>query len=305
MARQEAMTLLQFQEKFSDEQTCREHLFEIRWSEGFICPHCGHREYYNHKSRNLYQCKACGYQASVTAGTVMHKTRISLVKWFWAIFLVSHDKRGISSVRLEQDLGISYPSAWLMLHKIRKAMGDRDGAYQLAGLVEMDETYVGGPKSGGKRGRGTEKTKVLVAVSLSKKQKPEYVKMVVSDDITSDTLARFAGQAVREGSTISSDGYRSYRKAFSTGTYTHDPAKYDSRQRPEPLRWLHTRVANAKRFILGTYHGLDDTHFQAYLDTFCYRINRRFFAPQLFDRLLCACSSTTTITYKQLISETS
>jgi transposase-like protein len=224
----------------------------------------------------------------------MHKTRISLVKWFWAVFLVSHDKRGISAVRLEQEFGISYPRARLMLYKIRKAMGIGAGPISLR-VVEMDETYFGGPKSGGKRGRGTEKTKVLAAVSLSKKQKPEYVKMAVSDNITSDTPARFAGQAVREGATISSDGCRSYLKTFSTGTYTHDPAKYDPRQRPEHLRWLHRIVANAKRFILGTYHGLADTHFQAYLDEFCYRINRRFFASQLFGRLLCASSSMGTI----------
>jgi hypothetical protein len=132
----------------------------------------------------------------------MHKTRIALVKWFWAIFLASHDKRGISAVRLEQELGISYPSAWLMLHKIRKAMGDRDGAYQLAGLVEIDETCIGGPKSGGKRGRGTEKSKVLAAVSLNTGKNPEFVKMAVIDDITGDTLAGFAAQTVRKGSTI-------------------------------------------------------------------------------------------------------
>jgi hypothetical protein len=129
--------------------------------------------------------------------------------------------------------------------------GDRDGAYQLAGLVEMDETYVGGPKSGGKRGRGTEKTKVLAAVSLSKKQKPEFVKMAVSDDITGDTLAGCAEQAIPEGSTISSDGYRSYLKTFSTDKYTHDPEKYDPYQRPEHVRWLYRIVANAKRFIMG------------------------------------------------------
>jgi transposase-like protein len=176
MARQEAMTLLQFQKKFSDEQVCREHLFEIRWPGGFICPRCGHTEYYNHTSRHLYQCKAFGYQASVTAGTVMHKTRIALVKWFWAIFLASHDKRGISAVRLEQELGISYPSAWLMLHKIRKAMGDRDGAYQLAGLVEMDETCIGGPKSGGETGPGDGKVQSAGGGIIEYREEPGVCK---------------------------------------------------------------------------------------------------------------------------------
>jgi transposase-like protein len=227
------------------------------------------------------------------------------MRWFWAIFLVSHDKRGISAVRLQEELGISYPSAWLMLHKIRKAMGDRDGGYRLAGLVEVDDSYFGGPKSGGKRGRGTEKTKVLVAVSVSEKRKPQFVKMAVTDTVASDALIHFAGKNIAEGSVIRSDAYRSYGKAFSQGTYQHQPIKYDVRESPEHLKWLHTIVSNAKRFILGTYHGLDESHFQAYLDEFCFRINRRFFTSQLFNRLLCACSDTSTVTYKTLVSEVS
>jgi transposase-like protein len=305
MANQEKITLLRFQKVYSSEEVCRKHLFNIRWADGFKCPHCGHTEYYNHFTRNLYQCKNCGYQASVTAGTVMHKTHIALMKWFWAIFLASHDKRGISAVRLQEELGISYPSAWLLLHKIRKAMGDRDAHYQLAGLVEVDDAYFGGPKSGGKRGRGTEKAKVLVAVSLNEKGKPQFVKMAITDNVASEALISFTGKNIAEGSIIRSDAYRSYGKAFSESTYQHQPIKYDPQESPEHLRWLHTVVSNAKRFILGTYHGLDETHFQAYLDEFCFRINRRFFTSQLFDRLLCACSATSTITYKNLISEAS
>jgi transposase-like protein len=305
MAIQEQITLLQFQKIYNDEEICREHMFKIRWAKGFICPHCGHTEYSNHYARHLYQCKQCGYQASVTAGTVMHRTHLPLQKWFWAIFLVSHDKRGVSAVRLQHELGISYPTAWLMLQKIRKAMGDRDACYKLAGLVELDETYFGGPKKGNKRGRGTEKTQVLVAVSRQEDGKPEYVKMAVTEDIKSESLVRFAEGNITAGSTISSDAYRSYSKAFFKGTYHHEPARYETKEGNEHLKWLHIIISNAKRFILGTYHGLDGTHFQAYLDEYCFRVNRRSFAAQLFDRLLCACSSTSTITYKMLVSELS
>jgi transposase-like protein len=232
----------------------------------------------------------------------MHKTRVPLKKWFWAIFFVSHDKRGISAVRLQEELGVSYPTAWLMLHKIRKAMGDRDARYQLAGMVEVDDTYFGGPKSGGKRGRGTEKTSVIVAVSLDKKGKPAFTKTAISPNLKSDTLVAFAEKHITEGSTMSSDAYGSYAKAFSTGKYPHEPLKFDPKEEPNHLRWLHTFVSNVKAFILGTYHGLDDTHFQAYLDEFCFRANRRFFRSELFDRLLYACSVTMTITYKKLVS---
>jgi transposase-like protein len=125
--------------------------------------------------------------------------------------------------------------------------------------------------------------------------------MAVTDDLTSKSLVAFAEKNIKAGSTISSDAYRSYLKAFSDGTYTHEPKKFDAKTDPDHLRWLHTVVSNAKALILGTYHGLDTTHFQAYLDEFCFRMNRRFFAPQLFDRLLCACSSTSTVTYKTLV----
>jgi transposase-like protein len=182
-------------------------------------------------------------------------------------------------------------------------MGDRDARYKLAGLVELDETYFGGPKGGGKRGRGTAKTQVVAAVSLTEAGKPGYVKMAVTEDIKSESLARFAEGKIAAGSTISSDAYRSYAKAFSAGEYQHKPKKYEIKEGNEHLRWLHTIVSNAKRFILGTYHGLDGRHFQAYLDEYCFRVNRRFFTAQLFDRLLCACSSTSTITYKMLVSE--
>jgi transposase-like protein len=226
----------------------------------------------------------------------MHQTHLPLQKWFWAIFLVFHDKRGVSAVRLQHELGISYPTAWLMLQKIRKGMGDRDAGYKLAGLVEMDETYFGGPKRGKKRGRGTEKAQVLAAVSIKEDGKPGYVKTAVTGDIKSGSLVHFAKGNITAGSTISSDAYRSYLKAFSAGEYQHEPGKYEVKEGNEHLKWLHIIISNAKRFILGTYHGLDGTHFQAYLDEYCYRVNRRSFAAQLFDRLLCACTATSTIT---------
>jgi hypothetical protein len=215
----------------------------------------------------------------------MHRSHTPLRKWFWAIFLASHDKRGIAAQRLADEIGVSYPTAWLMLQKIRKAMGDRDARYQLAGIVEVDDTYFGGPKHGGKRGRGTGKTKVIVAVSLNDQGKPGYVKIAVSDDLTDKSLVEFAEKNRRAGATVSSDTYRSYLKAFSEGIYAHDPKKFDAKGDKNRLKWLHTIVSNAKTFILGTYHRLDATHFQAYLDEFCFRMNRRFFAFQLFEAL--------------------
>jgi len=191
MAQQEAMTLKRFQEKFHSEDACREHLFQIRWPNGFCCPKCEHDAFYYLERRKLYQCTRCKHQASVTAGTIMHKSHTPLLIWFWAIFLVAHDKRGVSAVFLSRELEISYPTAWLMLHKIRKAMGDRDAHYQLAGLVELDDAFFGAPTEGGKRGRGTEQTPVLAAVSLDRKGSPQYMKMKVIPNVKGKTLVDF------------------------------------------------------------------------------------------------------------------
>ncbi|MFB6367929.1 IS1595 family transposase [Paenibacillus elgii] len=298
MAQQELMTLKRFQEKFHSDDACREHLFQIRWANGFSCPKCEHAAFYFLETRKLYQCTRCKHQASVTAGTIMHKSHTPLLTWFWAIFLVAHDKRGVSAVFLSRELEISYPTAWLLLHKIRKAMGDRDAHYQLAGLVELDDAFFGAPTEGGKRGRGTDQTPVLVGVSLNKQGAPQFVKMQVIPDVKGKTLVEFAKQHIEPGSTISSDAYRSYYALAKE--YNHQPIRFNVKDNPDHLKWLHTMISNAKTFIAGTFHGLDSKHLQSYLNEFCFRTNRRQFEGQMFNRLLAACISTNTVTYGDL-----
>ena len=230
----------------------------------------------------------------------MHRTRTPILKWFWAIFLVSHDKRGVSAQQLIADLEISNYVAFLMLHKIRKAMGDRDQSYKLGGLVELDESYFSAPTGGGKRGRGTDKTPVLVGLSLDKAGRPQYVKMNVISDVKGETLANFAKENIVPGSTISSDALNFYNKLAENG-FIHEPVKFNTKDNPDHLKWLHTFVGNAKAFIGGTYHGLESVHMQAYLDEFCYRTNRRKFKGEFFNRLLSTCSSSKAITYRELV----
>ena len=165
MAEQQELGWLEFQKKFSNEEDCRNHLYKIRWPNGFRCPVCNNNHAYKIVKRNLFECSECSYQVSVTAGTVMHKTRTPLTIWFWAIYLISNDKRGVSATQLSQQFGISYPTAWLIIHKIRKAMCDRDSKYALAGIVEMDDSFFGAPTEGGKRGRDTEKSSAGESVS--------------------------------------------------------------------------------------------------------------------------------------------
>ena len=162
---QPSMDILAFQRKFATERACRKHLFKLRWPDGYRCPRCGHEQSSYHSTRRLYQCKACKYQVSLTAGTVFHRTRTPLRKWFWMIFLMSRQKSGVSMLSLQRMLKIkTYKTVWLMGHKIRKAMADRDAHWKLGGLVEMDDSYFGGSKPG-KRGRGaSKKSKVVIAV---------------------------------------------------------------------------------------------------------------------------------------------
>ena len=300
MAQQNAMTLLEFQEKFHNEDACRKHMYEMRWPNGFVCPKCGVvDEPFNVASRNLFQCKHCSYQASVTAGTVMEKTRTPLLKWFWAMFLMSTDKRGCSALQISKELSLSYSTAWLLCHKIRSAMGERDTQYILSGHVEADDAFFGAPTSNGKRGRGTDKSIVLVGLSLNENSRPQFVKMQVVPNLKGDTVSSFATENIEQGSKITSDGYSSYKVLASKG-FIHNGKICDPVNDPEHLKWLHLVISNAKAFLTGTYHGLDKLHLQRYLDEFCYRFNRRMFTLQHFNRTLFACISASKLTYAEL-----
>ncbi len=302
MAQQETMTIMEFQERFSTEEACREYLFEKRWPNGFVCPKCGSvGEPFQIISRNLYQCKHCNHQASVTAGTIMDKTKTPLRKWFMAIYLISSDKRGCSALRLKKELAIAYDTAWTISHKIRNAMKERDENYQLCGLIEMDEGFFGSPSKGaGKRGRGTDKTPVVVGLSLGEKGEPEFIKAQVLETVDGKSLSEFAAVTIEQGATINSDGLPSYTELSRKG-FEHQSMVYDPINNPDHLKWLHVVVSNLKAFLNGTYHGVPQKHLQSYIDEFCYRFNRRFWQDQLFARTIFACMNASPFTRYELI----
>ena len=287
MSRKQKMPLSEFLKRFGTEERCREYLAAQRWPDGFVCPKCGHKHGCR-LSNGLYQCTHCRRQTSVTAGTVLHHSHVGLSKWFLAFYFVSQDKRGISAIQLSNQIGVTYKTAWSMLRRIRSAMGQRNAAHLLSGVVEFDDAYFGGPTVGGKRGRGTEKAKVLVALSLDKHGNPQYLKMGVTKNIKQTTVRKFASRTITAGSTIRSDGYRSYIPALEG--YDHEYKPYDPNS--GMLHWLHIVVSNAKAFILGTYHGLPKDHLQSYLDEFVFRFSRRAFGGLLAQRLIhaVACS---------------
>jgi transposase-like protein len=294
------MNIIEYQRNFGTEEECRKYLFERRWSEGFVCPKCGHKEYFNIQSRHLYQCKACNHQASVTAGTIMDKSRTPLTKWFLALYLMSEDKRGISALSLKDKIGVAYQTAWTMCQKIRYAMGKHDEGYKMSGIVEMDEAFFGSPTEGGKRGRGTEKTAVLVGISLSKDGKPCYAKMKVAETVDSEAVKAFAKEAISKGSEIRTDGLNIYTPLAKEG-FTLNQKTYDPKKEQEHLHWLHIVISNLKSLIEGTFHGLDSLHLHRYLNEFCYRFNRRCFKTAIFSRLVDVAAKSSKIRYYELI----
>ena len=300
MAKQEAMTLLEFQEKFSTEEACLEHLRKMKWPEGFVCPRCGHDRCFDLPKRKLFQCKSCGYQASATAGTIMQGTRTPLLKWFWAIFLMGHDKRGVSSEMLQRELKLTRYRADAMEKKVRHAMGERDAKYLLSGLVELDEGFFGAPSEGGRRGRGTDKTPVMTGLSLDAQGRPGFIHMQVIDAVNGDAVKDFAEKFIQPFSCVNTDGLNIYNNLGELG-YDHLAQIFDPVANPDHLGWIHTFISNAKALIGGTYYGLDKKHLQLYLNEFCWRANRRKFKNQWFNRLLHTCSLSSPVTYKQLV----
>ena len=206
-----------FLKRFSSETQCQEYLASLRWQNGYVSSKRGCRHGYR-LSNGRYQCAQCRHQASVTAGTVLHKTHMPLAQWFLAFYFVSQDKRGISAVQLAAMLGTTYKTAWSMLRRIRTAMGQRDETHQLCGVIEFDDAYFGGPTEGKKRGRGTGKEKVFVALSLDEQGNPHFLKMRVTPNIEQASVKRFAHAAFANGCTIHSDGYCSYLPAIGTAS---------------------------------------------------------------------------------------
>ncbi len=160
----------------------------------------------------------CEHQASVTANTLFHRSHTPLNKWFLAVFLTVQDKRGISAAKLDRDIEVSSPTAWLMLHKLRKAMVDQDAAYLLSRIVERDDAYFGAPDEGEKRGRGTDKTPGAIAVQVDELGCPGYVKLMGVENLRSETLVEAAQKTIQPDTDLRTDGYKAIIVFRNTAT---------------------------------------------------------------------------------------
>ena len=288
MSKKKMLSFTQFVKRFPNEKSCVEYLHKIKWPDGFECPVCGCRHGYTLKNRRQYQCANCRHQTSLTANTVMHRTHLPLTKWFWAIYLVACDKRGISALALAGKIEVCYETAWNMLRRIRAAMEMRDEHYILGGIVEFDDSYFGAGKKGnipGKGGRARGNQAVFVAVSKDEKGNPAYLRMQLTPNVQSTSIETFARSRIAYASTVRTDGFNAYRNPLGK-RYNHEWEVFNPDG--ELLKWLHHMIGNAKTFINGTYHGTSTKHLQMYLSEFCYRFNRRKMGGAIFDRLLVA-----------------
>ena len=268
-----------FREAFGTKEQCRAALVRLRWPGGFVCPCCGHREHCVLAGRGLYQCNRCKKQTSPTAGTIFHATKLPLTLWFAAIHLIVTAKNGISSVELGRRLGVKQPTAWAVKHKIMAVMARREGETALTGRVEMDDAYLGGVRSGGKRGRGAAgKTPFVAAVSTSPEGRPRKLKLAPVKGFRKREIARGAKHWLAPGAAVVTDGLGCW-SALDEAACSHQAIRTGSgRQaaRMASFKSVNTTLGNIKSAITGTYRKLGPDHAGRYLASFAWRYNRRY-----------------------------
>jgi len=273
MLRLYPVDVIDFQDMFPTDEACFNYLCLIRWPDGFCCPHCEHDDAWK-TNRGIFRCKKCHRDISVTAGTIFQGTRKSLRLWFQAIWYVVCQKNGVSALGLQKILGLgSYQTAWTWLHKLRTAMV-RPGRDRLSGIIEVDETLVGG-KRPGKRGRGAEgKELVLIAVEDKGSNGIGRIRLKHIPDASGPTLKQAIVEMVEPGSTIRTDGWSGYNGLEG---YKHIVVSHDEEEPghdPTPL--VHRIASLLKRWLLGTLQGGQQfSHLHYYLDEYTFRFNRR------------------------------
>lgn len=273
-------TLIETTMYFSDEQVCRDYLENIRWGGFPVCPHCGHKEVYIYSNGKLYKCKECKEQFTVKVGTIFEDSKISLSKWFVVIYLLTAHKKGISSLQLHRDIGVTQKTAWFMLQRIRYAIRTKSFNAPLKNFVEADETYVGGKAKNkhackrleGTQGRNTQdKTAVFGLVERGGNVMAQTVK-----DVSGNTLKPIIYDNVKDGSVISTDEWRSY--AGLDGKYKHLIVDHGAGIYVNGLAHTNTMEnfwSLLKRGLIGIYHNVSSKHLDKYIDEFEFRYNSK------------------------------
>lgn len=312
--RSKGSSLIGFQQRFATEQACIEHLAGLRWPAGYKCRKCGCDKAYQLKVEpRVFMCAHCNFQESVTAGTLLHRTKLPLVKWFWAAYMLAQDKRGVSAMHVSRELNLRYATAWTMLHKLRRALADNGGDL-LGGVVEVDETYYGGKGGPGSAGRSlSNDNKALIVMAVERKparknqvpgiKKTGFVvgsaKVAMIASAASGSIGAFLRGSLSPGTNMLTDGWSGY---FTPGQdFKHEPTVQGNpanAKRILPL--VHLQFSNLKSWLNGTFHGVSPKHLPAYLQEWNYRFNRRSIITDLFQYIIKRAVSTVAITYSEV-----
>lgn len=291
---QQGMSLPDFFQAFGIESACCEAVLRARWPGGFICPRCGGAAHCILFSlgRPLFQCQACHRQTSLTADTLFASTKLPLTKWCLAIYLISQAKTGLSALQLKRDIGVSSPTAWLMHHKIMSAMTAREAQHQLSGAVRVDDAYLGGERTGGKPGRGSEnKIPFVAAVSLNDEGHPRFAKFTPVPRFTNQVISTWAQANLARGTSVLSDGLACFAAVTDAGCI-HTQESWANASpgtcRSSSASTLSLATSsNLKTMLSGAYKAFGYTKYaDHYLGTFAYRFNRRFDLADLAVRLV-------------------
>ena len=287
---QRGVSLPEFFDRYGTEEQCAAALATMRWPDGFRCPRCSSAAHYvvGHGQRNLFQCRGCRHQTSLTADTMMDSTKLPLRTWFLAVFLISQAKTGLSALALKRQLGTSYRTAWLIHHKLMKTMAQRDSELPLTGLVQVDDAYLGG-KRPGVGGRGSpNKVPIVAAVSTDEAGHPMRVKLSCVTGFTCEAITIWARANLTPGCDVRSDGLACFAGVIDAGC-AHSYIVVGTRK-PRDLpqfTWVNTVLGNLKTMINGAHKSFKFGKYASqYLGAFAYRFNQRFNLDALLDNLL-------------------
>jgi transposase-like protein len=297
------MNLVKLIKQFGSEDKCRARLAELRWPDGVRCPRCATDKITPYAKRDQYDCRECDYRFSVTSGTIFADSHLPLWKWFLATYLICESKKGMSANQLKRTLSVTYKTAWYLCHRIRAAMVDADGEL-LHGIVEVDETFVGGKTTGYRnrqeaaKGRLSNKTVVMGAIERGGK-----LRLRVVPNNRRNTAHGFLQDVVADDAeAIYSDALRSYRGIGDHNT-RHEWVDHSANE------WVrgkvHTNTVESAwslfdRAVIGSYHKLSKKHLPAYLQEFEWRFNNRE-NPYLFRDTMIRLVRTDPLTYKELV----
>jgi len=280
------MNLIELTTKIDSEEKARAFLEKMRWPNGVVCPRCGHEHISRLAAYGKYECAKCEYQFSVTSGTFMHKTRVPLRKWLIAAYLLCESKKGISAKQIQRMIEVSYPTAWHMMHRIREAMKPGDGEEKLTGILEADETYIGGKTTAAqddRHGGKSNKTIVLGIIERGGRVRCQAVESVRIEDIRN-----FVWGSAHNIDVLYTDQLAAYRildRWVNRKSLNHKLTYIDGDIHTNGIEGFWSLL---KRGINGAFHHVSAKHLQRYLNEFIWRFNNRE-NEAIFESLLRKC----------------